>query len=85
MGGSSILALSALAVDSEIVGRDKDGELIGGEGEFMRVCCCAAAAARRAAVAVWVSVFDLGAGEKKLVNLFALGVDARRGISYFSL
>ncbi len=47
-----MLAESALAVESEIVGRDNDGELICGEGELMRLCCCAAVAARRAAVAV---------------------------------
>lgn len=76
-----MLAESALAVDSEIVGRDNDGELICGDGEVMRVCCCAAAAASRAAVAVCVSIFDLGEGEKRLVNFFILGEDARLGNS----
>ncbi len=78
-----MLAESALAVDSEIVGRDNDGELICGDGEVISVCCCAAAI--RAAVAVCVSVFDLGEGEKRLVNFFILGEDARRGSSRFSL
>ena len=82
MGGSSIFALSALAVDSEIVGNDKEGELICVEGEFS---CCFSAAARRAAVAVCVSLLDLGEVEKKLANFFTLGVDALRGMSYFSL
>ena len=41
--------------------------------------------ARRAAVAVCVSLFDLGEVEKKLANFFTLGEDALRGISYFSL
>ena len=50
VGGSSIFALSALAVDREIVGKDSEGELI--PGEFRKVCCWAAAAARRADVAV---------------------------------
>ncbi len=83
VGGSSILAESALAVDNEIVGKDNDGELICGDGEFMRVCCCAAAS--KAAVAVCVSAFDLGEGAKRLVNFFILGEDARRGSSWFSL
>jgi len=85
VGGSSIFALSALAVDNEIVGNDNDGELICGEGELMYDCCCCAAAARRAAVAVCVSLFDLGGSEKKFGNLFALGDVALRGSSYFSL
>ena len=41
--------------------------------------------ARRAAVAVCVSLFDLGEVEKKLANFFTLGEDPLRGISYFSL
>ena len=48
-----------------------------------KACCCAAA--RRAAVAVCVSAFDFGEGEKKLGNLFTLGEDALRGCSCFSL
>lgn len=69
-------------MDREIVGNDREGELICVEGEFS---CWEAAAARRAAVAVCVSLFDLGEVEKKLANFFTLGVDALRGMSYFSL
>ena len=42
-------------------------------------------AARRAAVAVCVSLFDLGEAEKKLGNFFILGEEPLRGSSYFSL
>lgn len=84
VGGSSIFALSARAVDSEIVGSDKDGELICCEGDRYGCCCCCAAA-RRAAVAVCVSLFVLGGVEKKLGNFFILGEVALRGSSYFSL
>lgn len=45
-----MFALSALAVDNEMVGNDKDGELICVDGWFEKVCW--AAAAIRAAVAV---------------------------------
>lgn len=48
VGGSSIFALSATAVDKEIVGRDNDAELICDEGELRKDCCWA----RSAAVAV---------------------------------
>lgn len=48
-----------------------------------KACCCVAAS--RAAVAVCVSLFDFGEGEKKLGNFFILGEDALRGSSYFSL
>lgn len=80
-----MLALSALAVDNEIVGNDSDGELICAEGELIRACCCAAAAASRADVAVCVSLLDLGEGEKKLVNFLTRGEDVLRGSSFFSL
>ena len=83
MGGSSIFALSALAVDKDMVGKDRDGELICWDGEFTKACCCVAA--RRAAVAVCVSLFDFGEAAKKLGNFFILGEDALRGSSYFSL
>ena len=83
VGGSSIFALSALAVDKDIVGNDSDGELICWEGELTKACCCVAA--RRAAVAVCVSLFDFGEVEKILGNFFTLGEDALRGSSYFSL
>ena len=83
MGGSSIFALSALAVDKDMVGKDRDGELICWDGELTKACCCVAA--RRAAVAVCVSLFDFGEAAKKLGNFFILGEDALRGSSYFSL
>ena len=83
MGGSSIFALSALAVDKDMVGKDRDGELICWDGELTKACCCVAA--RRAAVAVCVSLFDLGEAAKKLGNFFILGEEALRGSSYFSL
>ena len=83
MGGSSIFALSALAVDKDMVGKDRDGELICWDGELTKACCCVAA--RRAAVAVCVSLFDFGEAAKKLGNFFVLGEDALRGSSYFSL
>ena len=83
MGGSSIFALSALAVDKDMVGKDRDGELICCDGELTKACCCVAA--RRAAVAVCVSLFDLGEAAKKLGNFFILGEEALRGSSYFSL
>ena len=62
-----MFALSAVAVDKEMVGNDSDGELI---GEFRNVCCCAAAAARRADVALCASPFDRGDVEKKDTILF---------------
>lgn len=39
VGGSSVLVLSALAVDNEMEGRDKDGELICGDGALRNACC----------------------------------------------
>lgn len=82
VGGSSIFALSALAVDNDMVGKDSEGELICWEGELTKACCWVAA--RRAAVAVWVSLFDFGDVEKKLGNFFILGEDALRVSSCFS-
>lgn len=84
VGGSSVFALSALAVDNEMVGNDKDGELICWDGWLGETCCWAAAAARRAAVAVWVSLFDFGIAEKNWVNRFGLVADNLRGMSPFS-
>ena len=78
-----MFALSALAVDKEMVGNESDGELICWDGELTKACCCVAA--RRAAVAVCVSLFDFGEAEKKLGNFLILGEDALRGSSYFSL
>lgn len=83
VGGSSIFALSARAVDKDMVGNDSDGELICWEGELTKACCCVAA--RRAAVAVCVSLFDFGEVEKKLDSLFTRGEEGLRGTSYFSL
>jgi len=67
-----MFALSAVAVEREMVGKDSDGELICVDGEM----CPAAAAARRAAVAVWASVFDLGE-EKYCTKRVPLRVLAR--------
>ncbi len=78
-----MFALSALAVDNDMVGNDSEGELICCDGELTKACCWVAA--RRAAVAVCVSLLDFGEVEKKLGNFFTLGEDALRGSSYFSL
>ena len=83
VGGSSRFALSALAVDKDMVGNESDGELICWEGELTKACCCVAA--RRAAVAVCVSLFDFGELEKKFGNFLTLGEDALLVSSYFSL
>ena len=77
------MALSALAVDKDMVGNESEGELICWDGELTKACCCVAA--RRAAVAVCASFFGFGEAEKKLGNFFVFGVDALRGSSYFSL
>ena len=39
VGGSSILTLSAVAVDNEIVGSESEGELIWGDGKPSEACC----------------------------------------------
>lgn len=85
VGGSSVFALSARAVDKEIVGSDSVGELTRCEGEFRKACCCAAAAASREAVAVRVSLFVLGEVEKNWANLLARAADGFRVIAGFSL
>ena len=85
VGGSSELALSALAVDKEIVGRDNEGELTFFVGRFRWGECCCCAAARRAAVAVCGSFFCLGENGLKLDSFVVRGEDARRGNSTFSL
>ena len=76
-----MFALSAIAVDKEIVGNDNDGELIWGEEELRKACCCA----RSAVVAVWPSTFDFGVVKKNCDSLFDLEAEGRRGISVFSL
>lgn len=82
MGSSSSFAVSAFAVERNIVGRDRDGELMC-DGELSwGDCCCEAASS--ADVAVCCSTFDLGDVEKKDVILFAREVDGRRGASVFS-
>lgn len=80
-----MFALSARAVDKEIVGKDSVGELTRCEGEFRKVYCFAAAAASREAVAVRVSLFALGDVEKNWANLLARAADGFRVISGFSL
>ena len=75
VGGSLISASPAFAVDSEIVGSDRDGALICGEGLPRRYSCCFAAAASNADCAVCC---PLGDEEKKLVSLAALENDDRR-------
>ncbi len=80
-----MFALSARAVDKEIVGNDSVGELTRCEGEFRKVCCCAAAAASSEAVAVRVSLFVLGEVEKNWANLLARAADGFRVMAGFSL
>lgn len=80
-----MFALSARAVDKEIVGNDSVGELTRCEGEFRKVCCCAAAVASREAVAVRVSFFVFGEVEKNWANLLARAAVGLRVISGFSL
>jgi len=52
VGGSSMLAESARAVEREIEGKDSNAELIGGADEFKKACSCALLAASSAAAAV---------------------------------
>lgn len=47
-----MFAESARAVESEILGSDSDGVLIGGEPEAKKACSCALLAASKAAAAV---------------------------------
>lgn len=77
-----MLELSAVAVDSEMVGRDREAELIGGVellgGGVVPL------AARRAACADEVSALDLGEVEKSWLRRFDLEVEALAGIPLFS-
>lgn len=67
VGGSSILWLSAVAVDREIVGRDNEAELIGTAvlSEWLALL-----AARRLACAVEGSALDLGDVENNWLRRF---------------
>ena len=77
-----MFALSAIAVEREIVGNDNDGELICGDEDMWNACCCA----RSAVVAVWPSDFDFGVVKKNWDNLFGLDpAEGLRAISIFSL
>lgn len=80
VGGSSILASPAFAVEREIVGRDNEGALIIGDGLFRRYCCCAATAERRAACADCCS-FVFGEEEKNCDNLFGLDAEGLLALS----
>lgn len=66
-----MLAESAVAVESEIVGKDSDAVLIGGLVEFRKACSCALLAASSAAAAVCASALDFGDVEKKCAILLA--------------
>ena len=78
VGGSSMFAESAVAVDREIVGNDSEAVLIGGEVELRNACSCWRLAASSAAAADWAS-FDLGDVEKNCAILDAFAdVDLTR-------
>jgi hypothetical protein len=66
-----MLAESAVAVESEIVGKDSDAVLIGGLVELRKACSCALLAASSAAAAVCASALDFGEVEKKCAILLA--------------
>lgn len=55
---------SAVAVEREIIGRDREGLLIGGVAELRKSCSWARLAASRAAAADCASALDLGDVEK---------------------
>ncbi len=56
VGGSSMLASPAFAVDRDIVGSESEGALMIGDGLLSRCCCWAATACRIAACAVCCSL-----------------------------
>lgn len=58
VGGSFMFGLSAVAVESEMVGNDSEAELIGGAAGLVTL------AFWRAARAVWGSAFAFGEVEK---------------------
>jgi hypothetical protein len=66
-----MLVESAVAVESEIVGKDSDAVLIGGLVEFRKACSWALLAASSAAAAVCASALDFGDVEKKCAILLA--------------
>lgn len=71
----------ALAVDREMVGSDRDGRLIDGEGLSRRYCCWAWAALSRAACAVCCSLL-LGCPEKNCVKRVALVKEFLLGVGF---
>jgi hypothetical protein len=74
-----MLASPAFAVEREIVGNDREGALICGDGLFSKYCCCAVTADRRAACADCCSLV-FGDEEKNWVNLFPLDVEGLRDV-----
>ena len=73
VGGSSIFAASALAVDKDIVGRERVGILIPGlDVELRKACSCALLAASSAAAAVLYLSLSLGVVEKNCAILLGL-------------
>jgi hypothetical protein len=76
-----MLGLSAVAVDSEIVGKDSDAKLIGG---VLLLGGVVPLAARRAAWAAEGSTLDLGEVEKSWLKRLVLDVGAFMGMPPFS-
>lgn len=73
VGGSSIFDASALAVDSDIVGRDSVGLLIPGlDVEFRNACSCALLAAKSAAAALLYLSLSFGVVVKNCAILLGL-------------
>ena len=58
-----------MAVESDMVGKDSDGVLIGGDVELRKSCSCARLAASNAAAADCASALDLGVEEKNCAIL----------------
>lgn len=69
---------SARAVDREMVGRESDAVLMGGEAEFRKACSWALLAASRAAAALWASCLLLGEVKKCAILLALAEVDLTR-------